>query len=240
VCVRAGAQTPCAHMSTQRKCVCVRGCTSTHIVAQDAGTYGGAIDIEEGGSANILGTGFYENVSRNGSQWAASGAINCFRKVALSVSRCTFRQNSAESGGDGAFGGAFTIESKSVGSFADGTAFYGNSAVGGRMRSFGGVARVVDNASLFLRRCELRNNRADSGNRGGSAAAGAIAIFSNSRVVFVGSAPTGNVASDGHPSSEGGAPPPPPPSPAAHARRYTHGRTHARTHTAVAHPQRLH
>ncbi len=73
---------------------------------QDAGTHGGAIDIEEGGSAHILDSTFNDNVSRNGSQWAASGAIKCYENVSISVSECTFFRNLAENGGDGAFAGA--------------------------------------------------------------------------------------------------------------------------------------
>jgi hypothetical protein len=167
---------------------------------QDAGSYGGALDLEHGTSASISDSEVSDNLSDRGSQWSASGGINAYDGILVLIVRSRLVRNVARGGGEGAFAGAMSVESGSSALLLE-CEMIENAAKDGGSRAFGGAIKVVD-ARLTIRSSRLGANTA----RGGKAAeGGALFLESGAFAEVTDSELTGNIAVQGSQLSSGGA-----------------------------------
>lgn len=129
----------------------------TNCLFQNNSTGGGGAISMQGGNASIADSTFTGNAA------PGAGAIEIYGnstfKINMTIDRCTFTANTANSYA----GGAITVESLNPGSSVSLTndTFTGNSAIGANGR---GAAVYIDAAPVSITNCTIaRNNAASSG-----------------------------------------------------------------------------
>jgi hypothetical protein len=176
---------------------------------KDAGSYGGAVYLEQDCVVKVIECEMCDNMARAGAQWTEVGAIGVYAGSSLLVLRSKLLRNAVLGDGNAAAGGAAYLiggDKPSIGWFnqseiSDNRATSMNGGSDCRDCKPQAGAVFVLQAQLTVVDCKLQRNFASGGD---TAFGGAFAFASGSRVLVQRSNLSGNVANGGDVFSQGG------------------------------------
>ena len=129
-------------------------------------SWGGAVFVERGCSAEVFDCEMCDNIVRAGAQWTEAGAIGVFDGCSLKLVRSKLLRNIAHGGGDGVDAGAVYVcggDKPSIAWLNDSEISDNRAtAMDGGSLSNGGTVFVLQ-AQLTVMNCKLHRNVASSG-----------------------------------------------------------------------------